>query len=413
MMKENSGSEERFFPETKQPGIYIHIPFCVRRCIYCDFYSVAEASDDMKKSYFRSLQKEILLFREEIGKEIDAGGGNWFADSLFLGGGTPSAAGPDLIEELMRCVKSRSADGRILLSENSEITMEVNPGTVTYEDLRRYRNAGINRLSIGVQSMNDGELRFLGRIHSAADAVRCVSDARRAGFYNISVDLIFGFPGHTQDSWRRTLYRILEMEPPHISLYSLQIEEGTPLYRMFRADEVEQVADGINRAMYHDAVDILESRGYQMYEISNASLPGHACRHNLKYWSMCDYAGFGASAHSYRKGARYYNEQDIVSYIRRLTASRSYMRQNVTVNTEEEERGDAVFTCLRRREGMDLSWFDSRFAGREKLSFLERYGKKAEPFLRDGSLILEEGRLRFSRKGVDISNYIIGRLLSD
>lgn len=409
-------SENHFFPETAEAGLYIHIPFCARKCIYCDFYSVAGVSVGQKADYFRALKREIELFRQEAERKTADRGRSWFADSLFLGGGTPSAAGPDLIEDLMKCVNRPSFSGIRLLSENSEITMEANPGTVTYEDLIRYRKAGINRLSIGVQSMKDEELRFLGRIHSAEDARCCISDARKAGFENISVDLIFGFPGHTVSSWKETLHCALDMKPSHISVYSLQIEEGTPLYRMFRRDEVEEVPDEENREMYHVAVDILRHRGYEMYEISNASLPGRACRHNLKYWSMRDYVGFGASAHSYRHGARYYNEDDISSYIGRMRDACVYERRNERKNTMEDERGDAIFTCLRRKEGLNLKWFDSLFFRGEESSFLEKYGKAIRPFLEDGSLILErggEGRLRFSEKGVDLSNYIIGRILSE
>ena len=389
-----------------------------------------------------------------------------FSDTLFIGGGTPSSVPPPLIEELMAFIrKSKGAvfSGRdenvsrdeteerahrgqtkvsSLLAEDAEVTIEVNPGTVDYEGLLSYRRAGINRLSMGVQSFCDEELRFLGRIHSAEDAERCFHDARKAGFDNINIDLIFGFPGNTVKSWRKTLKTALDLRPDHISFYSLQIEEGTPLYRMFRNDEVEQVSDEINRQMYHDAVRLLQENGYLHYEISNASLPGKQCRHNLKYWSMCDYVGFGVSAHSYlrehaheifsdyegksgdaRKGAakkdarhtlcgvRYYNEDEISGYIARIKGNRGgYIPLGACKNSLTDEISESIFTALRKTEGLDIKWFDERFA-EDGITFLERYGDKIEPFLRDGFLVLKDHHLSFTLKGFDISNYILSELI--
>lgn len=467
-------SEAEFLEEAKippaaglptEPGIYIHIPFCVQKCIYCDFNSLPGCTAELKGRYFRSLIREIEAFKDELALRAEKGllDRTWFADTLFLGGGTPSAAGPALIEELMEHIRRPGKSGIRLLKDGDdglragrghrsffgEITMEVNPGTVTEDDLCRYRRAGINRLSIGVQSFQDEELKFLGRIHTAREAEECISAARRAGFENLNIDLIFGFPGNTRDKWKETLLRALDLKPDHISFYSLQIEEGTPLYQMFRRDEVEQVRDEENRAMYRDAAGLLKESGYLRYEISNASLPGRACRHNLKYWSMCDYVGFGVSAHSYLDRARSFNEDDIGAYLQRMEALQEefqqkigggsvhsgcpdwgakhgvdssagvgvdsgvrsgYRRRNLSQNTLEDELEETLFTGLRKTEGIDIRWFDMRFAP-YGTSFEKEYGEKIRPYVESGDLILEDGKIRFSERGLDISNYILARLI--
>lgn len=469
-------------------GIYIHIPFCVQKCIYCDFNSIPGCSEELQSGYFDALKQEITDFQSALAfpkspfssdggalasrkspsspdggallsKSADSIGSfsadvddaadkndedvSAFADTLFIGGGTPSSVPPHLIEELMDCIRKseivygvcsdqtvqkeqgeqiEQRESKRFLSQDAEVTMEINPGTVDRESLIRYRKAGINRLSMGVQSFCDEELRFLGRIHSAKDAEQCFYDARKAGFDNINIDLIFGFPGNTIESWRQTLKKALNLKPDHISFYSLQIEEGTPLYRMFREDAVEQVSDEINRQMYHEAVKLLQENGYLHYEISNASLPGRQCQHNLKYWSMCDYIGFGVSAHSYLRdhifddpekcnGIRYFNEDDIFSYMARIKSDdRGYIPFNVFQNSLTDEISESIFTAMRKTEGLDIGWFDRRFAG-SGITFLDEYGEKIEPFLRDGFLVLEKNHLRFTLKGFDISNYILSELI--
>lgn len=476
-------------------GIYVHIPFCVQKCIYCDFNSIPGCDFELQSGYFDALKKEISDFKNRWSSSLKAADklsarngapirsepnieektafagvtdpGVWtFADTLFLGGGTPSSVPPYFIEELMAVIREREQVYRefgrggsdvkkirsiCLLADDAEVTMEVNPGTVDFESLVRYRKAGINRLSIGVQSFNDEELEFLGRIHSAEDAERCFYDARRAGFENINIDLIFGFPGNTLEMWKKTLKRVIDLQPDHISFYSLQIEEETPLYEMFRKDMVEQISDEINRQMYHDAVQMLKERGYVHYEISNASLPGKQCRHNLKYWSMCDYVGFGLSAHSYlcdnirvlfdqypiqpvvpsadvtdsiggiipserdewkrQGGARYYNEDDILEYIARIRNNTGgYIPLNAAHNSLADEISETIFTGLRKTEGVDLEWFDRRFS-ESGVAFMELYGEKIKPFLRDELLILQDHHLRFSLRGFDISNYILSELI--
>lgn len=455
--------------QREKAGLYVHIPFCVQKCIYCDFNSVPDCSHRLQSEYFEGLKREIGQFwkslcREEsfCGAFSDDGTDRVFADTLFLGGGTPSSVDPALIEELMRYIRAMKSEGsgneidrgdcveekggcerendlpqicargeeytsegaRYLLSGNAEITMEVNPATVDYDSLVRYRRAGINRLSIGVQSFQDEELKFLGRIHTAGEAECCFTMARRAGFENINIDLIFGIPGSTADSWKSTLRRAVALRPDHLSFYSLQIEEGTPLYRMFRSDDIQQVSDEENRRMYHDAVQFLEQVGYHQYEISNAALAKRECRHNLKYWSMCDYAGFGVSAHSYLNapfceaaptgGIRFFNEDDIFDYLRRIDETeekdRGYLPFHIYQNTLRDEISEALFTGLRKKRGISLSWFDERFRN-EGVTFLSEFGEKMKPFIEEGYLIFDGKSVRFSLKGFDLSNYILAELI--
>ena len=517
----------------KRAGLYIHIPFCVKKCIYCDFNSYPGCPAEVQSGYFDALEAEIRAFYDELAEELCFGGEGWkcepsgdcaecedggegwkcepsgdcaecedgggsennedvgetgkcedvsengnsedgggsveyvFADTLFIGGGTPSAVDTALIEHIMETVRRKKyfAESKFkcvkLLSDDAEVTIEINPGTVTSDALLRYKKAGINRISIGVQSMNDKELEFLGRIHSADEAKRCFKMARDAGFENINIDLIFGFPGMSIESWKKTLEIVIDMHPEHISFYSLQIEEGTPLYSMFRNGEINQISEEADREMYHLAEQMLESAGYVHYEISNAALPGKECRHNIKYWNMSSYVGFGVSAHSYVNGRRtpylsrilnnkidnaaleddaaalrkdgaaseddaaalrsgdatqsfrYYNEDEIDLYINRLTGhkfktGREYNPQNVSYNMPSDELTDAIFTGLRLAEGLDFGLLERTF-GKKLCYKLENEIKK---LLGERLMNEQNGRLRLTHNGRDLSNYVIGRLIN-
>lgn len=447
------GTDSAFHRE--KAGIYIHIPFCVRKCIYCDFNSIPGSSRKLQSDYFAGLKNEISLFRKSLEKTQESQtfiknrenvcvrpksqnkALSDFADTLFIGGGTPSSAEPSLIEDLLYYIRRPQEEKTemIFLSEDAEITMEVNPATAGPESLKRYYDAGINRISIGVQSFDNEELKFLGRIHTSEDAERCFSDARKAGFDNINIDLIFGIPGTTVESWKRTLKKAISLRPDHISFYSLQIEEGTPLYEMFRKDIIRQVSDEENRRMYHEAIQILNNAGFHHYEISNAARPGKECRHNLKYWSMCDYAGFGVSAHSYLRhpfdkilnaensesegsgfqtGIRTFNEDSIPEYLRRIDSlkgeGKGYIPYQTHKNSLRDEISESLFTGLRKKEGIFLPWFDDRFSG-SGVKFLDEFGQKMKPFIDNGDLIFDGENLRFTIKGFDISNYILSELI--
>lgn len=383
----------------KKAGIYIHIPFCIQKCIYCDFNSYTDWNGDTEKRYFLALYREAELLAELL--EGNDGG---LPDTVFIGGGTPSAVNENYITGLVN---------RIPAAGGAEITIEANPGTLTEKKLHLYRECGINRISIGVQSFNDAELAFLGRIHSGGEAEAAVNMAGNAGFDNINIDLIFGFPGHNMSSWRKTLEKAVSLKPQHISFYSLQIEEGTRLYDMFRRDETEQISDELNREMYHYAADFLSSAGFNRYEISNASLPGKECRHNLKYWDMSPYAGIGAGAHSFLVENRFFNPLGIDDYIKFINnnfsdeSSNFFKGRELFKNNQNDSMTDYIFTGMRRISGISIDDFNIRFAA----DFEKIYGLKIKKYIDDGFLEKSEGFLRFTKKGLDITNYILANMI--
>lgn len=281
-------------------GIYIHIPFCVSKCGYCDFYSVAGGRQRMP-----SYQSALLSHISESAEIMSS----YEIDSVYIGGGTPSCYGAKRLVEILDEIKRM---GNLRL--DSEITVEVNPDTVKLDELRLLRREGVNRLSVGVQSANNDILKIIGRRHSFRQAEAAVETARAAGFENVSLDLIYGLPSQTKGDWAQTLSRALELHPEHISCYALKLEEGTPMYRSYLGsplipDEDEQ-AD-----MYLYAVDTLKTYGLKQYEISNFAVPGYESRHNLKYWRLGDYMGFGPGAHSFVNGVRYSYVRDLDRYV--------------------------------------------------------------------------------------------------
>lgn len=387
MMTNNSG----------RAGIYIHIPFCIRKCIYCDFVSYSACSAEQIRMYFDALERECGLMTEKYAEEPYR---VLPADSLFIGGGTPSVVDSAFFQSLFALLP---------LTDDAEVTMEGNPGTLSREKLNAYRRMGVNRLSLGVQSFNDPELVFLGRIHSRDDAIAGFKEARKAGFENINLDLIFGFPGQTMESWKETLRTAVSLEPEHLSFYSLQIEEGTPLYDLFRDDKVVQVPDELNREMYHYAVRFLSENGYERYEISNAARQGRVCRHNMKYWTMEPYIGLGAASHSYIDGVRYSAPDTLEGYlslVKDLENDGDYISGRgdyVYVNTFEESLSDYMFTGLRLTRGVSIREIEFRFG----ICFSEYYKKALDHHLNDGTMIIQDGFLRFTDKGIDLSNHIL------
>ena len=271
----------------KNLGIYIHIPFCVQKCPYCGFLSAPPESDDEVENYIDHLIKEAGMAGGAYGEDRKV-------DTVFIGGGTPSL----LSSEQIWCVVN-ALDAAFDMTDDPEITIEANPGTLTHEKLSAYRDCGINRLSMGVQAMDDDLLWSIGRIHRKEDVITGYDLARNAGFENINLDLMFGMPGQDMAMWEDTLGQIIEMDPEHISFYSLQIEGNTPFYDLYKAGELDTASDETERRMHHKAIHTLEDAGFEHYEISNSAKPGRQCRHNLKYWSMDEYVGLGLGAHSY------------------------------------------------------------------------------------------------------------------
>jgi oxygen-independent coproporphyrinogen-3 oxidase len=289
-------------------SLYVHIPFCEKKCMYCDFYSIENRS--MVPRFISAVLREIGSARQCA--EDPAG-------TLFFGGGTPSLLHPDELSAIMSAIRSV-----FRLDDSAEITMEMNPGTVTQERFATYRSLGINRVSLGVQSFDDGELRFLERIHTADDAERAVTLARTAGFDNISVDLIYSIPGQTLESWTRTLMRAMNLHPDHISAYSLIIEENTPLARRVQAGEVTPNGPDVEAEMYEFTMAWMADHGFEHYEVSNYARPGFQSRHNASFWNHANYLGFGPSAHSFWRargsgvGERWWNVANITDYCKTL-----------------------------------------------------------------------------------------------
>ena len=377
----------------KKLGIYVHIPYCLRKCPYCGFYSVPVNEDFSEDRYVQSLLEQI----EEYGKTYAEGRD---VDSIFFGGGTPTVLRADSLITILEAIKRAFS-----VSLDCEISIESNPGisrakecaaTSYYRDLVA---GGFNRLSIGIQSFDDDVLKTLGRVHDSAEAKEAFREARAAGFDNTNIDLMFGIPGQTMDAWMKTLEEAADLKPEHISFYSLQIEEGTPYYEQFHAGNLEELPDILDREMYHQAIWFLKNAGYKHYEISNAGIPGFECRHNLKYWTLQEYLGIGPSAASYIDGTRF-------------TQSQNHEVEDYIVNTDFDNMSEFVFTGLRLTRGINYGEFKSRFgidfeeAFRDQM--LELSGFFASRDLE--KLVDNEGRplaLRLTEKGIDISNQIM------
>lgn len=369
-------------------GIYIHIPFCIKKCNYCAFLS-GPAGPEVRQEYVNHLIKEIRLRSREVPE----------ADTIYFGGGTPSLLTPEQIGRILEEVRSAF---RIL--EDAEVTLEANPGTLTAESLEDYRKTGINRLSMGVQSMDDRRLRYLGRIHTAEEVRRDVKMAREAGFRNINLDLIFAIPGTDVSDAMEDLEAIAALEPEHISFYSLQLEEGTSFFRDFEAGKLREVPDETDREMYHRGIQVLREKGYRHYEISNFARPGYESRHNSKYWNMAEYVGLGLGASSYTGHRRTVNETDLKAYSETLDRGKLAFME-VHENSEADDISEAVFTGLRREEGVRY-----RDVLGSEVAFWE-YFREALPEARayeaGGFLEMDDEGLRLTERGIDISNGIM------
>ena len=398
--------------EAKPIGLYIHIPFCARKCRYCDFTSYPVGDSDTHLAYVMKAIYEIWAKRALPvpggGKKANAGKGGGVAvrdvnlgkaplpvDTIYIGGGTPSFIEAGFVTELLDAVYAAYD-----VLGDAEITIEVNPGTANPEKFRRYRAAGVNRASIGAQSFDPGTLAFLGRVHTADDTFRCFESARDAGFRNISLDLIFGVPGQTVSAWEKDLEAAVSLSPEHISFYSLQIEEGTPLHADMDRGVFEAVDEVEDRRMYHMAKDFLEGNGLFLYEISNSAKPGMESRHNLKYWSMAPYIGIGVSAHSYFGGRRFSNTNSLATY---LTAENHVeMTDWVHENTLLDDMSEFIFLGLRRTAGIELSHFRGLF-GKD---FFELYGEETQKLIGRGLLEQSGDALRLTPLGLDLANNV-------
>jgi len=324
-----------------------------------------------------------------------AGGPAPAVDTVYIGGGTPSLIEAELITELLDAVYATFD-----LTDDTEITLEVNPGTVGFEKLKEYRSSGVTRLSIGAQSFDAGALAFLNRIHTPEETIQCVNYARAAGFENINLDLIFAVPGMEFVVWKKDLKDAVSLEPEHLSFYGLQIEEGTQLHDDFLRGIFEPFDECEDRRMYHFAKEYLEKHGFFQYEISNSAKPGCESRHNLKYWSMEPYLGFGVGAHSYFGGRRFSNKPDLTAYME--AEDEKAMTDWVHVNTLSDNMSEYIFLGLRRTAGIEFSSFRDEF-GKD---FWEVFGEETEGLIGRGLLELSDETLRLTSLGFDLANTV-------
>ena len=389
-------------------GIYIHIPFCVKKCPYCDFNSVSDANIP-DNAYIDTVLKELAAHIE--GEPSLA---YKTLETIYIGGGTPSLIKPHNIKRLVSGIK------RMFLGLHSqEITIEVNPGTVKKDALTGLLDAGINRLNIGIQSFNDKTLKTLGRIHSAKDTLKCYEYARRTGFDNIGIDLIFGIPDQSVDEWEQDLKTAIALKPEHISAYNLTVEKGTEFFELQKSRGLIQPSEEEQVLMYELAIDSLKEAGYNHYEISNFSLNDFESRHNLRYWSCMDYIGLGAGAHSYISspdkniqgepscwGIRWWNESDTVSYMRQVNGTEQAIAGK-EILTKKEALEEGIFLGLRRLKGIDTNWFLRRF----NLPLKDLYASKITALKTAGLLYEDAHSIRLTRKGLFLSNEVFSELI--
>ena len=374
----------------KPLGLYIHIPFCKSKCIYCDFYSLPRAEDRMDR-YVSALCRQLA----EIAQRTTA----HTVDSVYLGGGTPSYLGEKRLRHILKTVKKHYH-----LSRDAEITLEANPDSAgDWRALRSLRRAGMNRLSLGVQSADDGLLRTLGRPHTFAQAEEAAAAARRARIRNLSLDLIYGLPGQDLTGWKDTLERAAALEPEHLSCYGLKVEEGTPLWDM--QEKMDLPDDDAQADMYLWTVERLGALGYEQYEISNFARPGRASRHNMKYWTLCEYAGFGPGAHSDLGDVRYAYLRSLDTYCAGVEAGVSVLESNEHIPSRERDI-EYVMLGLRLTQGISRQEFENRY----RLPFAP-IQSVLERFRATGHAALAGERWRLTPEGFLVSNQIIGQAL--
>jgi len=371
--------------ENKEIGIYMHIPFCKRKCYYCDFISYSN-KDSKIEEYIQAVKKEIAW--QKIKSEIT---------TIYIGGGTPSYIGSKYIKEILEEIQNKN------VSENAEITIEVNPGTVTMEKLTDYKQAGINRLSIGLQTSKDELLKQIGRIHNFEQFLETYKMARKVGFKNINVDLMLGLPNQRISDLKETLEKIIELQPEHISVYSLIVEDGTPIANKIENGELELPEEDIERNMYWYVKNTLELNGYYHYEISNFAKKGYESKHNMNCWKQKEYIGIGAAAHSYRDITRYSNTENLGEYIRNIQKE-NFERNRIIheIQKEEDTKKEYMILGLRQIEGVQISKFKEKFVDNPIYLFRKELNKLSEQNL----ISIDDDNIKLTNKGIDLANLV-------
>lgn len=373
----------------KEIGIYIHIPFCKSKCYYCDFVSFAN-KESLQEEYVEAVIKEI--------KHIDLS--KYSINTIYIGGGTPSILDSKYITQIINEINGVGAS---IAHPNAEITIEVNPGTVDREKLQDYKEAGINRLSIGLQSTADNLLKEIGRIHKYEDFLKAYNQAREVGFKNINVDLMLGLPNQTLEILENSVSKIINLNPEHISIYSLILEEETKLYDMVNRGELELPSEEIERKMYWKVKEMLEESGYIHYEISSFAKQGYKSRHNSDCWEQKEYIGIGAAAHSYLDDKRYSNTESVEEYIKNI--NQNNFEQNISIHekqNKESKQNEYMLLGLRKIQGVSIKDFKNKFG--ENPIFL--YNKELAKLVKEDLIEIDGDYIRLTEKGLDLANIV-------
>lgn len=366
-------------------GIYVHIPFCKKKCDYCDFISYC-GKDDLIEKYVDSVKKEIdhVKIKSEI-------------TTIYIGGGTPSYIDSKFIVQILEKIKEKN------VAQDAEITIEVNPGTVTQEKLQDYIDCGINRISIGLQTTNDELLKQIGRIHNYEQFLETYKLAKKVGFKNINVDLMLGLPNQRIIDLKESLENVLRLAPKHISVYSLIVEDGTPIANKIKNGKLKLPYDELERNMYWYVKNTLELNGYKHYEISNFAKKGYESKHNMNCWNQMEYVGIGTAAHSYRDITRYSNTEDIKEYIKNVQKGEFEKNRIIhEIQKEEDSKKEFMLLGLRKIEGLKISEFKNKFGDNPIYLYRNELKKLSDEKL----IIIQDDNIRLSNKGIDLANLV-------
>ncbi|MCI8362030.1 MAG: oxygen-independent coproporphyrinogen III oxidase [Clostridia bacterium] len=371
----------------KELGIYVHIPFCKSKCSYCDFTSFANKEKIIEK-YIECLKKEIK------NKESN----NCIIDTIYIGGGTPSFIESKYIKEIVETIKSK-----FKIKQEAEITIEINPGTVNEEKLKDYKKTGINRISIGLQSTNNKILKQIGRIHTYEEFLNTYNLAKKVGFKNINVDLMLALPSQTLEELEDSIQKVIKLEPKHISVYSLIIEEGTKMQQLVDSKKIQLPSDELERKMYWNIKNKLEENGYIHYEISNFSKKGFESKHNTNCWNQKEYLGLGLSAHSYINNERFCNTSNIEEYIKNV--ENNNFKGNIQIceiQNEEEKKKEYMLLALRKLEGVNIGEFKNKFVDNP----IYLYRKELEKLVNEDLIEIDLNNIKLTNKGLDLANLV-------
>lgn len=371
-------------------SLYIHVPFCATRCVYCDFFSNTDTR--YKEPYLRAIEKEMELRGEYIDDDT--------LETIYLGGGTPSRLSGNDLERIFNAISRRFS-----ITEGAEITLEANPDDIRPDYLSALRDLPINRISMGIQSFRPEDLRLLNRRHDREQAIRAVELCQAHGFTNLSIDLIYGLPGQTPEAWEENLRQAIRLGTPHLSAYHLTYEEGTALYKRLQAGQVEPVDEEVSVTLFHILTERMAEAGFQHYEISNFARPGFHARHNSAYWTGKPYLGLGPSAHSYNRTSREWNVASLPLYLRGIESGQpATERETLDLSTRYN---DFIITGLRTMWGISLDKLRAEF-GEALLAYCQ---KQARPYIQRGLLRQENDRLALSQAGILLSDGIMSELM--